>query len=112
MHYTALYQPANLAKKPQLVLGIYRCTQSFLSAEKYGLTSQLRRAALSVPTNIAEGLFSETEYLLIVSRDLGYMPTEAAHQSLSELADLQKMLFSLRRTVQKEVPLPATYLKR
>ena len=72
----------------KLVLGLYRASQMFPNTEQYGLTSQLRRAALSVPTNIvegskraapkeyahflniAEGSLSETEYLVLVSRDL------------------------------------------
>ena len=72
----------------QLTLQIYRITSKFPPHELYGLTSQLRRAAASVPTNLAEGSkrrhgrdyarfvniaeasLAETEYLLILSRNL------------------------------------------
>ena len=79
----------------ELVLAIYRVTRSFPSDERYGLTSQLRRAALSVPNNIAEGAakrgsrefrrfldialgsLSEVTYLLRVAHDLRFLSDEA-----------------------------------
>ena len=104
-----------------LVLELYRATQDFPVVERYGLTSQLRRAALSVPTNIAEGArranpreyanflniaqgsLSETEYLLLVSRDLGYIPAPIAGRYLSESSELLQMLLALRKKVQQHV---------
>jgi four helix bundle protein len=110
----------------ELVLTLYRCTDSFPFTERYGLTTQLRRAASSVPTNIAEGSkraipsdyahflniaegsLSETEYLLLLSRDLGYIPQDAATGCLAEVSELLRMLHALRKTVQKDAaPNPA-----
>ena len=102
-----------------LVLELYRATQCFPIGERYGLTSQLRRAVLSVPTNIAErarranareyanflhiaqGSLSETEYLVLVSRDPGYIPTSAAGKYLSESSELLRMLVALRKKVHQ-----------
>ena len=100
-----------------MVLSMYQATQSFPSSERFGLTSQLRRAVLSVPTNIAEGSrraaqkefarflniaqgsLSETEYLVMVSRDLGYLPAETADKCLAEATELLRMLSELRKKV-------------
>lgn len=104
----------------ELVLALYRCTASFPVTERYGLSTQLRRAALSVPTNIAEGSkratpsdyahflniaegsLSETEYLLLLSRDLGYIPHDLARNHLAEVWELLRMLHALRKTVLKD----------
>lgn len=77
-------------KSDELALLIYKATESFPKSELYGITSQLRRAALSIPTNIVEGYsrkskkelkqfinislgsLAETEYLYNFSNKLGY----------------------------------------
>jgi four helix bundle protein len=100
-----------------LVLNVYRMSVGFPIAERYGLLSQLRRAVLSVPTNIAEGSkrtgrqeyarflniaeasLAETEYLLMVSRDLGYITPQQATVVFKDVAELARMLHGLRQKV-------------
>jgi len=102
-----------------LVLEVYRVTRAFPQDERFGLTSQLRRAVLSISTNIAEGSkrktnqeycrflniseasLAETESLLMVSRDLGYVEIEKAKDLLAELNEIARMLNSLRTKVEK-----------
>ena len=98
-----------------LTLDVYKTTANFPKEERYGLTSQLRRACASVPTNIAEGSAmssdrefaryveiaagsaSETEYLLFLARDLRII-AEESHQTLaSEVTQLRKMLNTFKR---------------
>lgn len=70
---TVLSRPDRLAKSIDLVLEIYRCTEVFPKTEAYGLVSQLRRGAISVPSNIAEGheRISTSEFRQFLGRALG-----------------------------------------
>ena len=99
-------------KAHTLTLAIYKATEKFPKHELYALTNQIQRAAVSVPTNIAEGCgkdsdaelkryfviamgsSSELEYLLLLARDLKYLP-EDSHQILNrDLTEVRRMLNS------------------
>ena len=97
-------------KAHAFVLDLYEASQSFPSQESYGVTSQIRRAAVSIASNIAEGCgrdgdpelrqflviamgsASETEYQLLLCKDLNFVPEEKYHPLNNQLIELKKML--------------------
>ena len=103
---------------PALLLSAYRMTIGFPQNQRYGLISQLRRATLPVPTNIAEGSqrwtsqeyarfldiaetsLAQTEYLPMVSRDLGYVTPIVAAKACDEISELSRIFHRLGKKVE------------
>ena len=104
----------------QLALAIYRCTKSFPKEEIFGLTSQIRRAAVSAPSNIVEGCAKssqadysrfleiaygsvcEVEYQLSLAERLGYLDLQSAKEVTSLANETGRVLNGLLRSLKSD----------
>ncbi len=100
-------------KSHRLALAVYEASGAFPVEERYGLSNQLRRAAFSIPTNIAEGCgrygdrefarflsiamgsASETEYLLLLANELGLLNGDTHRKLSTDTAEVKRMLATL-----------------
>lgn len=108
-------------KAHSLTLDLYRVSRAFPKEEIYGVTSQLRRAVMSIGSNLAEGCgrrtsselarfvriamgsASELDYDLLVCRDLGYLKNEDFTRLSKDLIEVRKMLTSFLSAVEEQV---------
>lgn len=105
----------------QITLKIYTVTQLFPNHELYGLSSQMRRSAASIPTNIAEGSgknsdaefkryltisagsCSELHYQLILAKDLKYIPENIFKELEEEIITIRKMIYSFCEKIKSPI---------
>jgi len=108
-------------KAHNLTVELYRVSREFPREETYGLTSQLRRAAISIGSNLAEGCgrrtstelarfvrvamgsASELDYQLLLARDLGFMKDDDFERTAKDLTEVRKMLTAFLSSVEKQI---------
>jgi len=108
-------------KAIELVSDVYSITKTFPSEEKFGIVSQLNRAAVSIPSNIAEGWgressknylqflriargsIMELETLIIISKNLGYIEKEKQELIANRAEEVSKILQGLIKGIQQKI---------
>ena len=106
-------------KAHKFVLDSYEITRDFQKNETYGLTSQIRRSAASVPTNIVEGharkhtkefiqslyvskgSLEETKYHLLLAKDLGYLKVEKYNTIIDQSEEIGRMLSKFIKSLEE-----------
>ena len=109
------------SKALELSVSVYKVTSSFPKEDKFGLISQIKRSAVSIPSNIAEGAGrnSEKEFLyflsvsngsayelqtqLLISNKLNFLKDEVLDSMLKELDEIQKMNYNFQKILKQNV---------
>lgn len=104
-----------------LVIEVYQITDTFPKKEQFGLVSQMNRAVVSIPTNIAEGCGRETqkelirflyissgsahelEYLVMLSKELNFINQEQFNTISAKIEEIKKMLASLINKIKQDL---------
>jgi len=105
-------------KAIELTVEIYKATEKFPKEETYGLTSQIRRAAVSIPSNISEGAGRnspnefrhflaitngssyELQSQLIISNQLNFLANNTTESLLNKIDEIQKMNYSFQKSIK------------
>ncbi|NDV81111.1 four helix bundle protein [Bacteroides sp. 51] len=113
-------------KAHQYVLSIYHITKGFPKEEVFGLTNQIRRAAVSITANIAEGYIrlghkkklrfynisqgslEETKNFIILSKDLGYISLSEKEELYERASEIGKMLNSYSQSLIQQINKPSS----
>ena len=108
-------------KAHELVIDIYKMTAKFPDNERFGLISQIRRSAVSIPANIVEGFkrkgrgdflhflniadasLEETKYFIILSEELKYLDNNKFQELTGQADEIGKMLNGLQKKVAGEL---------
>ena len=107
-------------KAHRLTLAVYQATAGFPAEERFGVTSQARRAGASIPANIAEGCgrdseaelarffhiaagsASELEYHLLLARDLGFLTNEVHASLTADVSEVKRMLYAFAQSLKPQ----------